>query len=105
MCLDNSFDFIDNNNISTSSLFRDGFTYLKSEKRILTNNFIDNLNNFFTNKKDAPTSTLISENSSDATNLCNGNIKSRNKCCNERQKKLNRPIIAQLNINLIRNKF
>ena len=31
MCLDNSFDFIDNNNISTSSLFRDGFTYLKSE--------------------------------------------------------------------------
>ena len=65
---------------------------------------------FFTNNKDAPTSTLISENPSETTNSCNGNIESEDKCCNGslkelRQKNLNRSIIVQLNINSIRNKF
>ena len=46
MCRDNSFVFIDNNNILTSSLFRDGLHLLEVGKRILANNFIDNLNNF-----------------------------------------------------------
>ena len=46
MCRDNSFVFIDNNNIPTSSLFRDGLRLLEVGKRILANNFIDNLNNF-----------------------------------------------------------
>ena len=46
MCRDNSFVFIDNNNIPTSSLFRDGLHLLEVGKRILANNFIDNLNNF-----------------------------------------------------------
>ena len=61
----------------------------------------------FTNKKDAPTSTLISENPSETANSCKGNIVSEDKCCNKelRQKKLNCPIKAQLNINSIRNKF
>ena len=108
MCRDNSFVFIDNISISTSSLFRDGLHLLEVRKRILANNFIENLNNFFTNKTDAPTSTLISENPS--INSCNGNIESEDKSCNEslkelRQKNLNRPIKAQLNINSIRNKF
>ena len=59
------------------------------------------------NKKDAPTSTLISENPSETANSCKGNIVSEDKCCNKelRQKKLNCPIKAQLNINSIRNKF
>ena len=46
MCPDNSFIFTDNNNIPTSSLFRDGLHLLEVGKRILANNFIDNLNNF-----------------------------------------------------------
>ena len=46
MCRDNSFVFIDDNNIPTSSLFRDGLHLLEVGKRILANNFIDNLNNF-----------------------------------------------------------
>ena len=46
MCRDNSFVFIDNNNILTSSLFRDGLHLLEVGKRILANNFIDNLNRF-----------------------------------------------------------
>ena len=46
MCRDNSFVFIDNNNVPTSSLFRDGLHLLEVGKRILANNFIDNLNNF-----------------------------------------------------------
>ena len=46
MCRDNSFVFIDNNNIPTPSLFRDGLHLLEVGKRILANNFIDNLNRF-----------------------------------------------------------
>ena len=46
MCRDNSFVFIDNNNIPTSSLFHDGLHLLEVGKRILANNFIDNLNRF-----------------------------------------------------------
>ena len=46
MCRDNSFVFIDNHNILTSSLFRDGLHLLEVGKCILANNFIDNLNNF-----------------------------------------------------------
>ena len=46
MCRDNSFVIIENNNIPTSSLFRDGLHLLEIGKRILANNFIDNLNNF-----------------------------------------------------------
>ena len=46
MCRDNSFVFIDNNNIPTSSLLRDGIHLLEVGKSILANNFIDNLNNF-----------------------------------------------------------
>ena len=45
MCRDNSFVFIDNNNIPTSSLLRDSLHLLEVGKRILANNFIDNLNN------------------------------------------------------------
>ena len=45
MCRDNTFVFIDNNNISTSSLFHDGLHLLKIGKRILVNNFKDYLNN------------------------------------------------------------
>ena len=44
-CQDNSFVFIDDNNITTSSLFRDGLHLLEIGKRILTNNFMKNLNN------------------------------------------------------------
>ena len=44
-------------------------------------------------KKDAPTSTLISENPSETTNSCKGNIESES-LKELRQKKLNRPIIA-----------
>ena len=46
ICRENSFVFIDNN-ILTSSLFRDGLHLREIGKRILANNFIDNLNNFF----------------------------------------------------------
>ena len=54
--------------------------------------------------------SLITENPSETINFCKGNIESENKYCNEslkelRQKNLNRPIIAQLNINSIRNEF
>ena len=38
MCRDNSIVFIDNNNIPTSSLSRDGLHLLKIGERILTNN-------------------------------------------------------------------
>ena len=104
MCWDNSFVFIDNNNIPSSSLFRDGLHLLEFGKRILANDFIDNLNNFFTNKKATPNSNLISEIPSETTNSCKENIESEDKCCNKslkelRQKNLNRPIIAQLSIN------
>ena len=59
-------------------------------------------------KTDALTPTLIPENTT--TNFCKGNSGSADKCCNGslkelRQKNLNCPIIAQLNINSIRNKF
>ena len=106
MCRDNSFVFIDNNNIPTSSLLRDGIHLLEVGKSILANNFIDNLNNFL-RIRHAPTPTLILENTS--TNFCKGNSGSEDKCCNGslkelRQTNLNRPIIAQLNINSIRNK-
>ena len=46
MCRDNSFVFTDKNNIPTSSFIRDGLHLLEVGKRILANNFIDNLNNF-----------------------------------------------------------
>ena len=64
----------------------------------------------FTKKKNAPTFNVIWESLSETTNSCKGNIESEDKCCNEslkelRQKKMNRPIIAQFNINSIRNKF
>ena len=51
MCRDNSFVFIDNNNIPTSSIFRDGLHLREVEKRILANNFIDNLNIFLRIRK------------------------------------------------------
>ena len=51
ICRDNSFVFIDNNNIPTSSLFRDGLHLLEIRKRILANNLIDNLNNFLRVRK------------------------------------------------------
>ena len=62
------------------------------------------------NQKGALTSTLISENPSEITNSYKRNIESEDKCCNEslkelKQRNLNCPIIAQLNINSIRNKF
>ena len=46
MCRDNSFPFNDNNNMPTSSLFRDGLHLLEIGKCILVNNFIDKLNIF-----------------------------------------------------------
>ena len=51
MCRDNSFVFIDNDNIPTSSLFRDGLHLLEIGKRVLANNFLDNLNNFLRARK------------------------------------------------------
>ena len=51
MCRYDSFVFIDNNNIPTSRLFRDGLHLLEIGKRILANNFIDNLNNFLRIRK------------------------------------------------------
>ena len=36
-------------------LFRGGLHILEIGKRLLVNNFIDNLSNFFTNNQDAPT--------------------------------------------------
>ena len=47
----NSFDFLDNNNIFTSSLFRNGLHLLEIGKRVLANNFIDNLNNLIQLRK------------------------------------------------------
>ena len=47
ICLDNSFAFIVNNNIPTSSIFRDGLHLLEVGKRILSKKFIDNLNTFY----------------------------------------------------------
>ena len=76
MCRDNSFVFIDNSNIPTSSLFRDVLHLLEMVKRILANNF--------TSKKDPPTSTLISENPSETTNSCKGNIESEDKWKSQR---------------------
>ena len=46
MCRDNSFAFNDNNNMPTSSFFRDGLHLLEIGKCILVNNFIDKLNIF-----------------------------------------------------------
>ena len=113
MCRDNSYVYIDNNNIPTSSLFRDDLHLLEIGKRILANNFKDNLSNFLRIRKTyrpLPTSTLISENPSETTNSCKRNIESDDECCNEshkelRQKNLNHPIIVQLKINSTRNKF
>ena len=51
MCRDNSFVFIDNNNIPTSSLFRDSLHLIKIGKRILANNFMDNLTNFYEERR------------------------------------------------------
>ena len=51
MCRDNSFVFIDNNNIPTSNVFHDGLHLLEIGKRILANNFIENLNNFLRVRK------------------------------------------------------
>ena len=51
MCRDNSFVFIDDNNIPTSCLFRDGLHLLETGNRVLANNFIDNLNNFLRVRK------------------------------------------------------
>ena len=51
MCRDNSFVLTDINNIPTSSLFRDGLHLLEIGKRVLANNFIDNLNNFLRIRK------------------------------------------------------
>ena len=51
ICQDNSFVFIDNNSIPTSSLFRDGLHLLEIGKRILATNVIDNLNNFLRIRK------------------------------------------------------
>ena len=50
-CRDDSFVFIDNNKILTSSFFCDGLHLLEVEKRILANNFIDNLKNFYEKEK------------------------------------------------------
>ena len=44
-CRENSFVFIDNNKILTSSFFCDGLRLLEVEKRIFANDFIDNLKN------------------------------------------------------------
>ena len=51
MCRDNAFVFIDNSNIPTSSLFRDGLHLLEIGKRVLANTFIDNLNSFLRVRK------------------------------------------------------
>ena len=51
VCRDISFVFIDNNNSPTSSFFRDGLHLLETGKRVLANNFIDNLNNFLRVRK------------------------------------------------------
>ena len=51
LCRENSFVFIDNNNIPTRSLFRDGLHLLEIGKRILANNLIGNLNNFLRIRK------------------------------------------------------
>ena len=44
-CRENSFVFIDNNKILTSSFFCDGLRLLEVKKRIFANDFIDNLKN------------------------------------------------------------
>ena len=88
MCQDNSFIFIGNNNVPTSSFFRDGLQLLENVKRFITNNFIDNLKIFFRNDKDAPTYTWISENASETTNVCKGNVEGDDKCCNASLKEL-----------------
>ena len=50
-CRDGSFVFIGNNKILTSSFFCDGLHLLDVEKRILANNFIDNLKNVYKKEK------------------------------------------------------
>ena len=51
ICRDNTFVFIDKNNIPTSSLFYHGLYLLEIGKRILANKFIDNSNNFLQIRK------------------------------------------------------
>ena len=51
ICRDNTFVFIDKNNIPPSSLFYHGLYLLEIGKRILANKFIDNSNNFLQVRK------------------------------------------------------
>ena len=46
-CRENVCFYIDNRNIRGFCLYNDGFHLLESGKKILDNNFITNLNNFF----------------------------------------------------------
>ena len=46
-CRENACFYIDNRNIRGSCLYKDGLHVLENGKKILANNFIVNLNNFF----------------------------------------------------------
>ena len=47
LCRSNGFCFVRNDNISEGHLYKDGLHLLEADKRILANNFINRINNYF----------------------------------------------------------
>ena len=102
-CRENACFYIDNRNIRGFCLYKDGLHLLEVRKKILANNFIVNLNTFFSRYTHTPsTNTFMNDGdlrgaSSLATDL--------QVLHHERLKHNKNPMIGYLNINSLRNKL
>ena len=101
-CRENACCYIDNRNIGGFCLYKDGFPLLEGRKKILANNFIVNLNNFF--RYEHTPSTNIFMNDSDLR-VTSSLAKDLQVLHHERLKHSKNPMIGDLNKNSLRNKL
>ena len=105
MCKHNSFEYINNGNISSIHLFDDGLHLLESGMCILANNFIGKLNYFFSDTFTPSellflTNHIVTQENSEPGQSLDVLILSKN-----RVKYPTNPLTAYLNINSLRNKI
>ena len=103
LCGANGFCFVNNDNISEGNLYIDRLHLLEAGKRILANNFINNINNnYFLLKRRQKKLFLTKDTNKDTHSIDCTDLQTLKK---NRLNYPRNPLIGSLNINSIRNKI
>ena len=98
----NGFCFVNNDSILQGNLYKDGLHLLEAGKRILANNFVNGINNYFLIKAQTEQSFLTKDTNKDTHSIDCIDLQMFKK---DRLNYPRNPLIGYLNIKSIRNKI